>query len=80
MNPLWQGTFNWKGQVFTDWVRAGTETSAYRLLTIRIANRVQRTPYDVRAYFNGSKDNYEILHIVEKGGEDEESNTGHGLA
>ena len=65
MKPLWNGTFNWHGQVFEDWCRAANESLAHKLLTIRIATRVGRTTYDVRQYFNGSRDNYEIKEVKE---------------
>ena len=67
MNPLWKGTFNWKGQVFEDWCRAANESIAYKLLTIRIATRVGVTAYTMRQYFNGTRDNYTIREVKEDG-------------
>lgn len=62
---LYRGKFNWSGELIEEWVRADSETQAFRLLCARIGVLKGHTAYSVRQKFAG-KASYTIQEIVEK--------------
>lgn len=62
---LYQGTFNNRGEVLVEWVRAANESIAYKLLTARLGAQMGKTTTSVRLQFNGSKNNFEIKEVKE---------------
>ncbi len=65
---LYKGTFNWKGEVKEEWVRAYSKDQAFRLMTLRIAVALgNKTHYDVRQYFESKAQSYDIEKVKEDG-------------
>lgn len=63
MKQLYEGTFNWYGEVIVLY-RYATKTSAFSVLTRALAKQVGYIPYAVRQYFNGTKDRHEIKLVT----------------
>lgn len=63
---LFEGHFNWCGQIFKVYCYAPNSIRAFRLLTRQVAKKVRYECYPVRQYFNGTSDNYTITNKGEK--------------
>jgi hypothetical protein len=61
----YEGIFNFQGEIHTLRTHrvVPTEAAAFHLFTSVLSERLQRTPKSIRAYFNGSKDNYQIKEV-----------------
>ena len=66
---LYQGTFNWKGEVHEEWVRAYSLDQAFRLLTARLGVKLNKTAYTIRQYYqgDGKAQSYTIKEVKEDG-------------
>ena len=64
---LYQGTFNWKGEQYEEWVRAYSKDQAFRLLCARLGVTLNRTADSVRGYFLSKAHSYEIKEVKEDG-------------
>jgi len=62
MSPKYEGIFNWHGQVIKlKTTKARNPSHAFTVFIKVLSKIVERTPYSVRHYFSGMKDNYSII-------------------
>jgi hypothetical protein len=60
------GQFNWYGEVHVLSTNAPSKSAAYSIFTRVLSKKLRRIPSAIRAYFNGTKDNYNIREEVKK--------------
>ena len=65
MKKLYDGSFNYNGQVFELFKCAFTANQAYFYMTRELAQKLKVTHSSIKYYFGGIKDNYEIREIIE---------------
>jgi hypothetical protein len=64
--PFYKATFNWYGEVHKMSGPAPHSLAAFRKFTTVLAKKLgRRSAANVRGYFSGSKDNYEIREEVQ---------------
>jgi hypothetical protein len=63
------GQFNWYGEVHKLSTNAPSKDAAYSIFTRVLAKKLRRIPSAIRAYFNGTKDNYTIREEARSGKE-----------
>lgn len=54
---------NWYGEVSTYWTYADSIAQARAYVVKKFAERMNREPFSVLAYFNGQKDNIKIEEV-----------------
>jgi len=60
MINLYQGEYNYQGQVFSLWTHARTKTIAHRNFIKQLQKVLGISGYRLRCYFAGQRDNFKI--------------------
>ena len=56
----YSGNYNHQGEIFRLWTHAPGPGKAHQDFIVQLAERLKRTKAYLRAYFNGSRDNFKI--------------------
>lgn len=51
---------NWYGEISTHWTHADSIAQARAFVIKKFAEKINREPFSILAYFNGDKDNIKI--------------------
>ena len=64
MKKLYNGNFNFNGQIFKLFKHAFTVNQAYFYMTRELAQKLRVTHSSIKYYFGGIKNNYEIREVI----------------
>jgi hypothetical protein len=67
MRNLYEGTFNWHGEIFKFYRYAANKERAFFLMTLSLSGQLRRSHSSIKQYFNGEKDNYILSNKGGKG-------------
>jgi len=57
---LYNGRYNWQGEIHTLWTHASSQTAAHRQFIAKLVKVLGFSGYRLRCHFNGYLDNYKI--------------------
>lgn len=66
MKVVWNGSFNWHGEVNKVSVQAASRWEAWYLATKLLATRYNRCPIHMRLYFKPDSDRYVLREVRRK--------------
>jgi len=66
MMKLYEGSFNYHGQVFKLFRHANTINQAYFLMTLKLSRELKVTHSTVKYYFGGLRDNFKVKEIIDE--------------
>jgi hypothetical protein len=64
---LYKGKFNYQGEIHILWRHASNPIEAGHVMFISLSKKLDASPYAIRQYFNGAKDNYKITEVEDDG-------------
>lgn len=65
---LYRGQFNYQGEVHILWRHADNPIHATHIMFVSLSKVLDVSPYHVRQYFNGNKDNFSIMEVKDDNG------------
>jgi len=61
---LYEGKFNYFGELHNFFRHASTINKAYFLMTLRLAKKLKVTHGSIKYYFGGMRDNFQIKEVI----------------